>query len=1769
MLITTTLFPLLLQAASLSSTSVPGSGRHEVILTLDSPGAVHLSARSGSGTSCEVIDRVRGPFARAGQSGRTNCELDLLLDAGQYKVRLESPLKGKGAVSVSATPFVEVITAPVKLVAGVAVEASLKLGQQASFWLPVPTRGVPFVRVAGRNAGDLRLWRNGEWLEPLTFRRATVTHTPGLPMTEWWIDQVLEPGDYRLVVYGRDPVTVTGASVDDSLTVEMGFRPGPKERSATFTLPVSGVLALEVPRTPLAAYVSLESPPASALTLQFAEFSDLTPLSLSSSCTVPKGALVPDCGVRTFGSAERRVVLVRGPQGARGTLEWATTVNSDLGWLSAWNGGYYGGPSTSFSFSTQLSGRVLVGTHDLPIDPDAAPLGCQLEQLSSDGSLQRIVGRSMTRLESGEALEKDFNYDEGGSVIWFEIASSNRYRLRTEGGRKNRCEVSALKPNGALERLTQTRSNDAVGCDEVLALGTGQYQLQLFGGVSGVEKLTLREEDGLLAKAKQTVLGSRTPKLAAVRSGCLLPPVDLTAGQYRLTLTRVGAITARGVSLTSLPLELSAPVHLTLDARQTVTLPLRSGPAFTVRSSGGARFGCQRDRAGVSTNSAECQVPTTTGDEALTVANPGDQPVQLTLFRPVAAPPVQPASPYAPTLTPLPRIAPEQPAWFDFARDQTNSVAFDVEAPGLYIVTTLGLLSTSCRLRTPVVDEVATNTSGGRGRNCLIQTYLQKGRYLFSATTRGDSRGRGALFLLRKPAREYAGVSGEGESFYRVEANELVQQKLVVTRAGDFQLGTTAPGGSLLCRLDDPQGWPIETVPSACVGARSLSAGTYLWTQLPLTVESMRRTSLQRVREPVVLKGNRPHAVSAFTWYDAELGSDGKDEFTFTLEGETTLDVVLTQGMQGRVFLLEKDKAPKAVEVIPPQVTGYEAVEPGEEPPAEEPEPTPEPEYSEESEGDGDTEFSGDSDASRTPTVAAGSAGLQARAAPLPPSGAKLTLPAGSYSLVTEHSKGDVAITYKLHFGSAVLLPGMSRTLPVPSTVPLTIPRDGTLRLRTEGEADVRCRLFDERKKLVLEGSDNGADWNCALAEPVSRGRYTLVLESETQLAGETKLSLSLPTVEDKGAFADAQKLTLGSSVVQWAIPAGDAVQELTVKATGKTPFSCAVLGPFGVASRRSRVSECAMLVLPKQEAWTLRVWTTDGSVPVTTAVRARTLASSGQVTATQALTATITQAGRFKTAPNALCLRGRETGVFEQCGPEVSLEAGAVTFAAFGTTPTPVSLDEVRYAAAPAPVSLELSRTAHLQVVTGSPGSLFLLSALTGWGEAAPPACGFDGPGTVKERRDTGCFAASKVGAEALARVWAATDAPVTASVVRRELVLPPKAAALTPGRKRVAFSSVGTFTLPGSSRARVDVTLPSGAWAVLLDGAGNSVDLCAPTGGLRRCVVSGQGGTLVLAGVDGQADVTTVLLETAPPVINFTGLYEDSPRAAGTVRLAVPAAEGDRVLLVEGALRCTVSLSTGERLADCRVRLPARTAAELVLEHDLTALRVLVHAPGREKFARLGIELPVMPGPLLSPAVAVPLQAGRVDRTMLVDASSVVRVAAEAGVCGLFKGNDLLAVDGSDTGCELVRVLTPGTYRLLVRPFAQRASPGSLRWLAEPVVSLTEGVGSESWLAPGEARLFTFDTRAKGRVGLGLQAASEGLECAVYNDGYQLLGEGCQQYLALEKGRFLLTVRNPNRPGAAPLAVKPVLLGLSGDSDAVPAEYLNDFFSRVGATP
>ena len=346
---------------------------------------------------------------------------------------------------------------------------------------------------------------------------------------------------------------------------------------------------------------------------------------------------------------------------------------------------------------------------------------------------------------------------------------------------------------------------------------------------------------------------------------------------------------------------------------------------------------------------------------------------------------------------------------------------------------------------------------------------------------------------------------------------------------------------------------------------------------------------------------------------------------------------------------------------------------------------------------------------------------------------------------------------------------------------------------------------------------------------------------------------------EAKGPLTDGAKLSLGASVVTLTVPVAekDAVQEI-----GFTSQDAVLLRARGPAAARwctagARSTDCSLLVRPRTDVFKVRLWTTDGSAQVV-AVAAHQAGGRGR-------------RGRGAVGPGALH-RGAARGPLphHRAGLVPARRASSGLLRAL----RPGGLaggrrhgvrDLRRRArcrsrwtrcarlASDAPQPLELAARPSLQVVTAPAPSVFLLSASVRHGERAAPACLFDGDGTVHEGRDTACFAASRVGTEAGARLWAASDAG--GRVARH----PPRGGAALEGRgarRRGAAAlsfpgGVGLYALPGGS-ARA----PRAHAARRTAGRCSSTSRAArwtcarPPAALSQCVLTGQGGKVLLGG-------------------------------------------------------------------------------------------------------------------------------------------------------------------------------------------------------------------------------------------------------------------------------------------------------------------------------
>ena len=1755
----------LLGSLQISPATVPARGRQQAIVTLDRAAMVHLGVEGKAGTTCQIIDHLRGPFESSGQLGVTNCSMDLLLDGGTYKLRLRSPLsngrakgksKGKGKARLVLQPFAELNAAPLRLPAGGAMEQTLHAGQQASYWIHLDKTQPVTLRVSGQNAGAVHLWRNGEWLEDDGLRDASFDLRPGQPIHEWWLETTLEAGDHLLTAYGTNPTVWTSGGGSDRLSVAFGFVPGPSTHEAEVTLPSYGLAALELPQGGAAVVIDRRSSPGGDIEAGIYDLSDDGATSLASSqasCTIAAKALVPECSFTTA-QKDRHILLVHGAPDAQLSLRWSGfTDEPDL------EDGQYASTRNVISFVAPSSGKYLVASHDLPPDRDAPPLSCQLFQEiphEHGATVFESVASDFIQVSNLRAFGRSINYDGSSATFWFEVTQPGLYKITTSGERKNHCTL--FKFDGA-DRKQEEAGEPGKACAMSKLLLPGRYELSLSGGTEGIEKL-----------AVAPVLGS-APSASPTKTACLFPEVELSrGGRYRVIFSEAGRAAARGLFLRPLPAQLGTPLPLDLEPDTALSVNISPGSNAEARSENGTPFTCSMSGRSVDSQGGVFRLPRSFGGETLRLKG-GSEPTTVDLGR--AEPARAPAAPvaFAPSPHPLEQLVLDHPFYESFDREEAHSLLLDIKEAGLYDVTTTGLLATRCAIRTPVFPKLAEDGSGGRGRNCLVASYLRPGRYMLTVATTGRSRGRAGVLGRLRPVRLGPPVGVDGQAFYRSEASELVVQRLTIPKGkgGRFDLATTAQGSTGLgCRLEDADGWPIIRVPTRCSQRLLLSSGGYQWAQLPLTVESMRHTRLERVRPPLVLKGKKPHPVALNDWYSVRLSKGGQDTFTFSLSAQLDVGVELTNGMQGRLYKVAADGSQEPVDVVPPQ-----NVEPppssgdgdnGEAPP---------PEAGGEGEGEGASGEGGEGDEGESggegtpaPTPRAAMAAAEA------PKVHTVRLAAGDYRFIAQHSQGDVDIHYKLRLGSETLIPGVSKELQVPSHVALRVGTSGTLRLATTGDTDVRCRLFDTSGKLLYESSNNGDDWNCALAEPIPAGDYDLVLESETQIPGPTQVTVSAPAVKDAGALADGATLVVGSDVVAstLALPPAEAVVALTLHSD--TPFSCAIHDGAGKAIwRQTNVLECAALAHAPGETYRVEAWTLGRAAKIYVSLATRSAAplSGKQVPAGQAAIASIEQPGRYKTSEGMHCLPSTARGLLLPCGPEASLEAGPTLFSPLAKAEVEFRLEPVRASLDEAVEStIELTRRPFIQEQRSSDRAVHLLSLQAPHGQAIAPLCSVEGGSRVLTA--SGCFAASGETKSSLARWSAPSDAPATAKLVRLAVPWPDAEPRLDRGlTSRDWKGQAARFPLP-TETAEEDLVLPAGAWAIELDAKGRAVDLCPPKDALSECVFGSRGGDLLLYSPSEPHLEATVTLNGAPPApVQVTSLFEDVSGRAGQLRLEIPAAPVERTLRLDGADRCFVSQDDGNRAHGCRVQLDPNSAASVVVDRGQQPVRALVFAAGEEDQVLLGPRsATVIPAPLLT-GVTRPISGGTIEQTLTVAEPSVIHVRSTSGVCGLLQVQDgrLIEAEGRSPGCTIDRLVPAGAYWLYLRPFGSLSLNGTLAWTQEPVVNLADGLGPPSWVSPGQKRLFRFQVASEGSVGLGLQVSADTLECSVLDAGQKAIGHGCQQFLSLQPGVYLLAVHAPG--GSQPMRFRPVVVGLAGSKMEVPAEYLRDFFQRIRGQP
>ncbi|HXO29360.1 MAG TPA: hypothetical protein VOA80_18570 [Thermoanaerobaculia bacterium] len=222
--------------ARLRRSEVPAAGRQETILSVERFGRYSVRAASRQGTAVRVIDRMAGELGAAGEAGRENGRIDLFLDRGDYQVVTESHVHGEGTAKLSVEPFRDAHDAPNASVASTArgpaapelverklVTETLDDLRQLPYWLRLADRREVRLEAAGRNLADLRLWRDGSWLEDVEPSCGAIQPVTGQPLLRCEIAATLPAGLYLVTLYGGPSQPWSEDAAEHPLYLRWGY----------------------------------------------------------------------------------------------------------------------------------------------------------------------------------------------------------------------------------------------------------------------------------------------------------------------------------------------------------------------------------------------------------------------------------------------------------------------------------------------------------------------------------------------------------------------------------------------------------------------------------------------------------------------------------------------------------------------------------------------------------------------------------------------------------------------------------------------------------------------------------------------------------------------------------------------------------------------------------------------------------------------------------------------------------------------------------------------------------------------------------------------------------------------------------------------------------------------------------------------------------------------------------------------------------------------------------------------------------------------------------------------------------------------------------------------------------------------------------------------------------------------------------------------------------------------------------------------------------
>jgi hypothetical protein len=175
-------------------------------------------------------------------------------------------------------------------------------------------------------------------------------------------------------------------------------------------------------------------------------------------------------------------------------------------------------------------------------------------------------------------------------------------------------------------------------------------------------------------------------------------------------------------------------------------------------------------------------------------------------------------------------------------------------------------------------------------------------------------------------------------------------------------------------------------------------------------------------------------------------------------------------------------------------------------------------------------------------------------------------------------------------------------------------------------------------------------------------------------------------------------------------------------------------------------------------------------------------------------------------------------------------------------------------------------------------------------------------------------------------------------------------------------------------------------------------------------------------------------------------------------------------------------------------------------------------------------------------------------------------VRMAAPS-VTLLKQGSEAQVVEVHADSTLMDAYLAAGTSQICLRSVGGGALSASAEFTASRVTPVSEGLGPEVLLAPGDSRIFSFEVKQAGMIGVGVHASADVIESELLSSSGKSLGKGTVQKFTLQPGIYLLALQAPAQ--GEPVRARPAVVGIVPPSTEPPEEVIRKYFGPEEAPP